>query len=398
MRKLVAIILAISVSLTLAPMASAANTDELVAANALCGLGLFKGIGTDEQGNPIFALDKALNRNEAVTMLIRLLGKETAAIKGTGMWTFPFDDVDEWVSPYVGCAYENGFTTGISATKYSGKAAVTATQYLTFVLRALGYDDKKGDFSWDKAWILSDKLGITNGEYNVKNNALFTRGDAVKISYNALKCNLADNTVTLLSKLHYEYAITLEAIREAELDEFLTIFVGNRNQATGIFHKAIIDGKLYHFKWTDEVDDSDGPGYWGGTIRWDVDDTKEIFFQGGTGNLAGNLLFALLTNTFVRSGDYILVYDTIYAPTLFKENLYRPGLVLTYKSKALDYPYVQDAYGMINGVRYSNELVSVNDLCEYFGIHANISLKIDPNPSDSDWGKRAKYILVVDYT
>ena len=54
-------------------------------------------------------------------MLIRVLGKEPAALKSD--WTHPFTDVASWADKYVGYAYENVLTKGVSAT-----ASVQATQ------------------------------------------------------------------------------------------------------------------------------------------------------------------------------------------------------------------------------------------------------------------------------
>lgn len=161
---------------------SPASLTNQQAANALHNMGLFQGTGTDANGNPIFDLDRAPNRYEAVTMLVGLLGKSEAAKKGT--WDMPFTDVAEWAKPYVGYAYANGLTAGTSATTYGGNATVSASEYLTFVLRSLGYQTGT-DFQWDKAWVLSDKLGMTHGQYNasIKN---FTRGDVALISYASL--------------------------------------------------------------------------------------------------------------------------------------------------------------------------------------------------------------------
>ena len=71
-----------------------------------------------------------------------------------------------FLSLYFFCTILPGTPTtveysGTSSTTYSGNATVTASQYLTFVLRALDYDSST-DFQWDKAWELSDKLGITD--------------------------------------------------------------------------------------------------------------------------------------------------------------------------------------------------------------------------------------------
>ena len=73
---------------------------------------------------------------------------------------------------------------------------MTATQYLTFVLRALGYTSGV-DFEWDKAWELSDKIGFTSGEYNATTNAQFMRGNTAAISYDALSAKLKDSDKTL---------------------------------------------------------------------------------------------------------------------------------------------------------------------------------------------------------
>ncbi|MBQ2940861.1 MAG: S-layer homology domain-containing protein [Oscillospiraceae bacterium] len=100
-------------------------------------------------------------------MLVCLLGKDSEAKAGT--FETPFTDVPAWAEPYVGYAYENKLTSGISATTFGSSATVTSSQYITFILRALGYDSSS-DFSWDKAWELSDKIGLTNGRYSEKNS------------------------------------------------------------------------------------------------------------------------------------------------------------------------------------------------------------------------------------
>ncbi len=166
------------------------------AANILYELGLFQGTGVNSDGKPIFDLDRIPTRQEAVTMLIRLLGKDNEAKSTT--WETPFTDVDEWAKPYVGYAYNHKLTSGIDATTFGGKNIVTASQYITFILRALDYNSGT-DFAWDSAWTLSDSLGITDGEYSPSSR--FTRADVAIISYNALKMNSKGTSKTLLSDL-----------------------------------------------------------------------------------------------------------------------------------------------------------------------------------------------------
>lgn len=182
-RKLTTLFLALALTLALVPSAFAASDEAKQAADALHDLGLFQGVGTNADGTPNYDLDRTPSREEAVTMLVRLLGKEDEA--KAGAWTNSFTDVSAWAKPYVGYAYANGLTNGVNTegTLFGGGTAntVTATQYITFALRSLGYESGK-DFKWDAAWELSDKLGITDGRYNAATNKTFTRGDIAIIS------------------------------------------------------------------------------------------------------------------------------------------------------------------------------------------------------------------------
>ena len=186
MKRVLSALLAVCLLLAMIPAAYAAQTEAAEAADTLYELGLFKGTGTDADGKPVFDLDRAPTRAEAVTMLVRLLGKESEAKSGS--WTTPFTDVADWAKPYVGYAYANGLTTGVGKGLFGGGRPVTAAQYLTFVLRALGYESGT-DFSWDTAWTLTDALGITNGQYHAGTNNSFLRADAALVSVCALGAN-----------------------------------------------------------------------------------------------------------------------------------------------------------------------------------------------------------------
>ena len=186
MRKCLSYFLAFLMLFALCMPALAAESEAQEAAETLYELGLFKGTGTDAAGKPVFDLGRAPTRAEAVTMLVRLLGKEEDARSGS--WEIPFTDVANWAKPYVGYAYANGLTTGVSETRFGGSQTVTAAQFLTFTLRALGYESGK-DFSWDTAWTLTDTLGITNGQYHAKTNGSFLRADAAMVSCLALGAN-----------------------------------------------------------------------------------------------------------------------------------------------------------------------------------------------------------------
>ena len=182
-KKLLSLFLALTLALSLAAPAWAATPEEAQdSAQLLYNLGLFQGSGTNEDGSPRFALERAPTRAEAVTILVRLLGAEEAAQAQT--WTTPFTDVPDWAQSYVGYAYAKGYTTGVEPTRFGSSTPVSTAQFLTLLLRALGYEDGK-DFTWSTPWTLTDQLGITDGDYTAQ-TATFLRADAAVVSANAL--------------------------------------------------------------------------------------------------------------------------------------------------------------------------------------------------------------------
>ena len=124
MKKWISLFLAFAMLFALSLPVFAAESEAQEAAQTLHELGLFKGTGTDAAGKPVFDLNRAPTRAEAVTMLVRLLGKEDEALAGD--WNTPFIDVADWAKPYVGYAYAYGLTNGTSATTYSGSTTIDA--------------------------------------------------------------------------------------------------------------------------------------------------------------------------------------------------------------------------------------------------------------------------------
>jgi hypothetical protein len=166
------------------------------AAERLNSLGLFQGVGTNPDGSTNYDLARAPSRAEALVMLIRLLDKEEEAL--SGRWTHPFTDVPKWADKYVGYAYANKISNGVSADRF-GTDTASCQMYLTFVLRSLGYSDSGGtDFTWDKPEELARSVGIMPEGIHVDN---FLRADMVLISEAALSAKLKNSSDTLLDKL-----------------------------------------------------------------------------------------------------------------------------------------------------------------------------------------------------
>lgn len=195
------------VAVSAADVSRDVSTEETLASR-LKELGLFKGVSETN-----FDLKRAPTRIEALVMLIRVLGKEKEALSGT--WCHPFTDVPEWANAYVGYAYDNGLTNGVSQTKFGNGDAASFT-YLTFMLRALGYSDmNNADFVWNNPYDLAKSIGIMTERVD---SVTFLRADAVTISYAALSVNLKGTEQTLAEKLIGAGLFTAEAYVEHYID------------------------------------------------------------------------------------------------------------------------------------------------------------------------------------
>ena len=187
------------------------NFTEYGSARGLYLLGLAQGYDTTGTN---FGLADKMTRVQTVVQVIRFLGVE-AEVKA-GSFTQPFSDVPAWAKNYVGYAYANNITKGVSATKFGTDDVTTEAQYLTFMLRAIGYSDANGDFTWSDPYAFSNKIGMTPTDTK---GIVFDRGDAFRFAWNALfatakngklvKDNLIEQQVIGAVKLN-------EAIEEAK--------------------------------------------------------------------------------------------------------------------------------------------------------------------------------------
>jgi len=172
-------------------------------AEQLNELGLFLGTGVD------FALERRPIRTEALAMLIRIIGKEEEALMLN--LPHPFTDVPAWASPYVGYAYATGLTNGISATQFGSSDPATSSQYLTFVLRALGYSSDN-DFEWYSPYALALQAGILPDGANIYE---FLRAEMVMVTRSALNAPLKNRRTTLGDRLVSNYVVTAEQYKTA---------------------------------------------------------------------------------------------------------------------------------------------------------------------------------------
>lgn len=156
-------------------------------ADALKALGLFLGDGSG------YALNRAPGRMEALVMLIRLLGEEQAALQCTD--AYPFNDEPTWKNGklYITYGYLQGYSKGTGYGGFSPYANTSLEQYLTFVLRSLGYQDGT-DFVWNQTSVsLAQSLGLlTDAELEDVRQSGFYRDHVALISWRALSARRKD--------------------------------------------------------------------------------------------------------------------------------------------------------------------------------------------------------------
>ena len=178
MKKIISFLIAFILLLT--PVFAYETALQQAAAQNLFDLGLFKGVGQAD-GSVDFALGEILTREQAVTLLIRLLGREQEAYACDFPCSFP--DVPEWAVPYVGYAQVTGLTLGMGDGTFGGGQPVTGVQFLTFLLRALGYSTPI-DFVWSDACAMAESIGLPGGDF--AGIMELSRGDAIVMCNRAL--------------------------------------------------------------------------------------------------------------------------------------------------------------------------------------------------------------------
>ena len=203
------VLLALCLALALLPgtVSAAAEAADLSAeakAQALNKLGLFSGKGTNPDGTPDFALGDSATRNEAATMLIRLLGKESKAIAQFAAGTLQnvFNDTG-WASDRVSWLYEAGYVNGTDNVNrlYGGNDPISAQAFAAMVLRALGYSETKGDYTYATALDFAVRQGLLTSAQRGAWESAFCREGMAEMCYNALELNMRASGLTLLEKL-----------------------------------------------------------------------------------------------------------------------------------------------------------------------------------------------------
>lgn len=160
-------------------------------ASKLSEVGVFVGTGNG------FELNRAPNRLEALVVMIRLLGAEPEA---NAMKNDPsvFTDVPAWGVGYANYAYANGLTKGLGNGLFGYDRLIKSNEYMTFMLRSLGYSDSIGDFTVDEAntFALENEI-ITSEQFTELKTEGFLRNHMASLSYSTLTSTMKSPKITL---------------------------------------------------------------------------------------------------------------------------------------------------------------------------------------------------------
>ncbi|WP_251445007.1 hypothetical protein [Vermiculatibacterium agrestimuris] len=194
------------------------ETDYNALADALKTMGLFK--GTDTPYGSGYDLELAPTRIQGLVLFLRLMGEEQSALSYPGSGIH-FTDVPDWALPYVAYAYDRGYTKGQGVDEqwrviFGSDAPISAGDYTTFLLRALGYMEGS-DFQWETALTDAQTLGVlTAGEGTLLAQKPFLRAQTVYLSYFALSAKTAgEGGGTLLERLAAAGAIDAATAQSA---------------------------------------------------------------------------------------------------------------------------------------------------------------------------------------
>ena len=196
MKKLLALVLALVMSMSLVTISNAAfkdadSIDYQEAVDILNAVGVLIG---DENGN--FNAKAELTRGQAAKIIAYLdLGGKTAdAIKGSGV---VFTDVpaSHWAAGYIEYCAGAGYVAGVGAGKFDPEAKVTGVQFAKMLLCALGYKAEIEGYNGTDYTIAvardANKNDLFDG-LSIVTSSNLTREQAAQMAFNALEANVVE--------------------------------------------------------------------------------------------------------------------------------------------------------------------------------------------------------------
>jgi len=259
MKKLLALVLALVMSMSLVTISNAADfkdADKISykeAVDVMNAVGVLKGY---DNGN--FGATDTLTRAQAAKIVAYLdLGKDVAeALPAVKM----FSDVpaNHWAAKFIAYCADAGYVSGVGDGKFDPDANVTGYQFGKMLLCALGYDQKIEEMTGSSWEIKVAKLMESNSiAKNVSKlgSAALTREEAAQYALNALKADCVEyddkgstitaGDVTITSGAKKAQAVTGTDSKYASIsDDGVTGTISATNPYTVQLGEKLYKGKL----------------------------------------------------------------------------------------------------------------------------------------------------------
>ena len=195
MKKLLALVLALVMSMSLVTISNAAfkdadTIDNKEAVDVMNAIGVLVG---DEKGN--FNAKGELTRAQAAKIVcVMLLGKDASdalSLKSN------FTDASGWAESYIAYCASQGIVAGVGDGKFDPNGKLTGYQFAKMLLVALGYDAELESMIGSDWQVniakLSISAGLTDG-LNIALSKVITRDEAAKMAFNTLKATMVAYT------------------------------------------------------------------------------------------------------------------------------------------------------------------------------------------------------------
>ena len=197
MKKLLALVLALVMSMSLVTISNAAYSDKAdidlkEAVDVLSAVGVFIG---DEKGN--FNAKENLTREQAAKIIAYLELGSKAADALAGGATFTDVASTRWSAGFVGYCAQAGVVNGVGNSKFDPAGQLTALQFGKMLLVELGYDAKAAgmvgtDWAINTSKLMAKAKLMDKIDGSV--NQVLTREKAAQMTLNALKAPTVEYT------------------------------------------------------------------------------------------------------------------------------------------------------------------------------------------------------------
>ena len=373
MKKLLAMVLALVMTLSLAVSANAAfkdvkdiNETYAESAEVLANLGVFKGY-EDGSFNP----KGDITRAEVAAIVYRIYTGDVKDVQAKNYETYnKFADMAGagWAKGYIGYCANAAFIKGYPDGNFKPAGKVTGYEALTMILRAVGYD-KNNEFT-GADWALNvaqiaQKNGILDNVKGVDLNAPATREVVAELLFRAINVPMVSYTAAF----GYQN-VGLSTDKN-------TVFTANKTLGSEVFGLAKVSGEISEVSYIDKTTEF--------TVK--SDKTQVTGVDAGFENIG----YEGYVWTVPGAKKTIAAVSTVYVTGESLGNSTN-GTAYGKLTNDKDDAYIADTAAT---VYYNGVLVKSSDVAKYTNLVGNVGVKVDF--VDNDHNGKTDVVVITDY-